>query len=80
MKDGWKGFWIGLGTAILGAISAVIAILVGRSGRDGTPVPPEQIAKEADAQIAAKREDIKSDSDQALADRFNRLAKKEEKK
>lgn len=78
MNATWKGFWRGV-LAVLSAIAAGIAYFLIRRGKTPSK-PPAEIAADAEAQIAAKREEIKSDSDQALADRFNTIAKKENPK
>lgn len=59
------------------ALAAIVAFLLGRKSSSSSG---GSIEKAADAEIEKKREEIKKDSDQALADRFNRLTKKEDKK
>jgi hypothetical protein len=81
MTDGWKRFWHGF-LAALGVIaSAVVGLLLLRGRKlPSTGGTPEQIASEAEAQIEKTKQEIKADSDAALADRFNALAKKQETK
>jgi hypothetical protein len=78
LNEGWKGFFKWL----IGVILAVVGFLVWFFNRK----PPtattsvDTINSDADAAVAATAQEIKKDSDQALADRFNSLAKKQEKK
>jgi hypothetical protein len=79
MKDGWKGFWWGLGAAILAGIGYLLFKSggIGRNPQGDGGVPtPQDVKKEA----SRIREKIKKESDQALADRFNRLAKGKKEK
>jgi Flp pilus assembly protein TadB len=79
MTDAWKSFWRGLLSGVLAVLGTIGAFLLWRR-RSPEVGSPEEIATEAEAKIEEVRQEIKSDSDQALADRFNSLAKKEEKK
>jgi hypothetical protein len=77
----WKAFWIGVGTA-LGAIIGgfgLISILRRKSKPDAITTP-QAIAHEAEEKIDAIHESIKADSDEALAARFDMLAKKQARK
>ncbi len=77
MSDNWKRFFAGVATALATVGGILLGIfLAGRGRRTGTPA---EIAADAERQIEEKRNEIKADSDQALADRFNSLAKKEKK-
>ena len=75
MTDGWKGFFRGIFAALVGALGIILAVLLGR--RKPPVGSPQEIAATAEIEIAKKREEIKSDSDEALRDRFNTIAKKE---
>jgi len=66
MNAFWKGFFATLGTVI----AAIFAFLLGRKRSS-----PSSIEKAANAEVEKKREEIKKDSDEALAERFNRLTK-----
>jgi hypothetical protein len=79
MNDKWKGFWRAALAVLLSILTAGVYLLIRRRG----PLPGSNAtvedAKVAQEEINASRAAIHADSDQALADRFNALAKKEEK-
>jgi len=78
MNEGWKGFFRGIFAALVGALGIIIAVLLGR--RKPSVGSPEEIATKADAEVAKTAAEIKSDSDEALRNRFNTIAKKEDSK
>ena len=79
MTDAWKrrlnAIFSAVLTVIVGILTLGIYFLVRRKPAEAD----SSVAAQAEAQIAATRAEIHADSDQALADRFNALAKKEEK-
>ena len=79
MNAGWKSFFRGILTVLAAIAGALVSFLLLR-GRKPPTDSPQAIAQRADEAIARTSEEIKSDSDQALADRFNTIAKKEDSK
>jgi hypothetical protein len=67
-------------TILAGILTAGIYLLIRRREPVSGPNAAVEDAKVAQEEIAASRASIHADSDQALADRFNALAKKEENK
>ena len=80
MTDKWKSFWRGVAMA-LGAILTLGLSLLAASRRKTpaapAPMPADTIVTAADAQKKVIAETIRSDSDQALLDKFNASVKKE---
>lgn len=78
MTDKWKAFWKGVLGALVFLGGLIAALFFTR--KSPSKGSPEDIKEKSDAEIEKKRQEIKADSDQALADRFNRLAQKKENK
>jgi hypothetical protein len=80
MNDKWKDFWRGVLAIFLSILTAGVYLLIRRSRAVPDSHAPVEDAKIAQEEIDASRAAIHADSNQALADRFNTLAKKEESK
>ncbi len=79
MTDGWKRFWIGLGTGVLGILMGILGLEAGlRRKGNADAGKTESITKVADAEVTCIKTEIKADTDAALLERFNRLAKKKD--
>lgn len=79
MTGGWKRFWAGFGTALGIALGAVAAFFALRPRGPSPDSSTEKIVSKADEEAARIKEEIKASSDEALIERFNRIAEKEKK-
>jgi hypothetical protein len=70
-------WFLSLFAFLAGVAAALLAVL---SKKPSEPTPADVIVKEAEEEIAKTAADIKADSDEELARRFNESVKKEEKK
>jgi hypothetical protein len=70
-------WFLSLFAFLAGVAAAFLAVL---SKKPSEPTPADVIVKKAEEEIAKTAADIKADSDEELAKRFNESVKKEEKK
>ena len=87
MNDKWKGFWRGVAagaavvlTALLSVAYALLRRPRGTGSSNGPVDDPQHVASETALAVEQARTEIKADTDDALAQRFNALAAKQKRK
>ena len=63
--------WLGYVLAFLAGVAGVLALVL--RGKGASPTPADKVVADGEAEKKRIAEEIKKDSDDALASRFNKL-------